>query len=89
MNTNYQTAAFAGCPASRLTLAPPLSLGAKPGALGLVATALLRGRELLQTLNRRWRKRHTGNGGPEMPPEDHAPRDSIWDDPELWMLMMH
>jgi hypothetical protein len=88
MSTNYQTAAFAGCPASRLTLAPPFGFGARLGALGLVLTALLRGRELLQTLNRRWRKRRTGNGGPGMPPEDHPTSDGIWDDPELWMLIM-
>ena len=88
MSANYQTSAFAGCPVSQLPLAPP-RLGASLGVLGAVAAALLRGRELLESLNRRWRNRRTGNGGPETPPEDHATRDSIWDDPELWMLMMH
>jgi hypothetical protein len=90
MSANYQTSAFAGCPASRLTPAPPLGLGARLGALGPVATALLRGRELLERFGRRRRKRPAENGGSETPPpEDHPTNDRIWDDPELWMLMMH
>ena len=88
MSTNYQTAAFAGCPASRLPLAPPLGLGAGLGGLGAVAAALLRSREFFERLSHRWHRRPAGNGGPGMPPEDHPMSDSIWDDPVLWMLIM-
>lgn len=33
-------------------------------------------------------QRQTVGGGPSDPPED-ACHDSIWDDPCLWMLMLH
>jgi hypothetical protein len=69
--------------------ASPRGLAANLAALGPVAAALLRVRELREALNQRWFKRPSGNGGPETPPEDHSTRNSIWDDPELWLLMMH
>jgi hypothetical protein len=88
MSAAYPTSAFVRLPAP--AFASPRGLGAGLGALGPVAAALLRLRELREALNRRWFKRPSGNGGPETPPEDHSRSDSIWDDPELWtMIMMH
>ena len=88
MSGPYPTFAFVRFPA--LVFASPRGLRASLAALGPVAAALLRLRELGEALNRRWFKRPSGNGGPETPPEDHSGSDSIWDDPELWMMItMH
>jgi hypothetical protein len=53
------------------------------------AAALLRVRQLLEVVKRTWRQHPVGSGGPGMPPQDNPERSSIWDDPELWLLMMH
>ncbi|MGC2304237.1 hypothetical protein [Candidatus Binatus sp.] len=86
MSATYPTSAFVSLPAP--AFASPRGLGAGLAALGPVAAALLRLRELHDALNRRWFKRPSGNGGPETPPEDHSGSDSIWDDSELWMMIM-
>ena len=88
MSATYKTPAFLGLPAP--AFASPRGLGVGLAALGPAAAALLRLGELRDALNRRWFKRPSGNGGPETPPEDHSGSDSIWDDPELWMMItMH
>jgi hypothetical protein len=86
MSANYR-ASVVGWPA--LPLASRRGLNPNLAALRSAASALHRGRRLLETLDRAWRKRFAGNGGPQMPPEDRPTSDSIWDDPMLWMLMMH
>ena len=84
MNTIWQRPVFAGVAGPRLLHdSTPRRAG-----LGPVAAALSRVRQWLDGYQRRRRQRPPGNGGSE-PPEDH-PRDiSIWDDPNLWMLMIH
>ena len=52
-----------------------------------VAGALLVVRQLQAALGTLWRNRHSGRGGPGIPPEDDQPRDSVWDDPELWKMI--
>ncbi len=75
--------------AAPLAFRPPSGLGASLAALGPVATARLRARQFLDALRGTHKKRPNGSGGPGGPPEtDPAPRDP-WDDPALWMLMMH
>ena len=87
MSVIHSQPAFANLPAPAFAL--PCALGAKLAALGPVAAALLRVRELREALSRGCFRRRPENGGPETPREDHSQSDSIWDDPELWMLMMH
>jgi hypothetical protein len=71
-------------------LVPPRGLGAKLSVLGSAATALLKGRRLLKALRGLPRgKLPAGSGGPPEPAEKCPATGSIWDDPALWMLMMH
>jgi hypothetical protein len=91
MRANCQAAsAFAGWPAPGLNFARPRSLGTGWAAAGAVAAVLLRGRQWLEVLKQR-RCRGPGRGdGPQEPSHDRFDTDSIWDDPELWlMIMMH
>ena len=75
--------------AAPLAFRPPSGLGPSLAALGPVATARLRARQFLDALRGTHKKRAPGSGGPGKPPEaDPTPRDP-WDDPALWMLMMH
>jgi hypothetical protein len=73
--------------------AAPLAFRPTPGlietlaAFAPVATARLGVQRLLAAFRGTGRKRPAG--GPGEPPEDHAISDSPWDDPALWMLMMH
>lgn len=88
MSANYQTAsAVEGWP----ELAPVLAPLRRGGAAlpGMALTAFLRVRQLLEAFRRPHREPPGGGGGPETPPEDQPQYDSIWDDPVLWMLMMH
>ena len=58
--------------------------------LGARATAvLLRVRHLLELVKGTRRQHLVGSGGPETPPQDNPESSSIWDDPALWLLMMH
>jgi hypothetical protein len=68
-----------------LAFRPPRGLA----ALGLAATARLRARQFLDALRGAPKKRPTGSGGPGEPPETDAAPYGHWDDPALWMLMMH
>lgn len=70
-------------------LAPPGGLDSSPAQLGPVGTAAIRVRRFLEALKDARRKCPAGRPGPEEPREEHAAADSIWDDPSLWMLMLH
>ena len=66
-------------------------------AVGPVAAALHRVGELFRAIRGTRRELTPGSGGPGEPPEQRPqdddpwddPRDSPWNDPALWMLMMH
>jgi hypothetical protein len=55
--------------------------------LGFAATALFRIREFLAAFKDRRPKPPAGGGSEE--PAEEPPRDTLWDDPALWMLMLH
>jgi hypothetical protein len=63
--------------------------GGEPAALGPIATARLRARQFVDALRGTHKKRPAGSGGPGKPPEADAVSYGPWDDPALWMLMMH
>ena len=88
MNTDCQAAlGNADWGAAPLAFAPPRGLVASFKQLGPVATALLKVRLLLAALKG---GRRPNPGEPEEPREPEGdPRDSPWDDPALWMLIMH
>jgi hypothetical protein len=94
ISANWAAAAAAASP---LALLPPDGLDASLGLLGPVEAARAKARQWLTALTRtmRWRRNRKPSGGggrrrDPLPPDDE--RDtagSIWDDPALWMLMMH
>ena len=75
--------------AAPLAFEPPCGLAASLAALGPVATTRLRARQLLEAVRGRNRKHPAGSGGPNEPPDTDSSPYSPWDDPALWMLMMH
>jgi hypothetical protein len=75
--------------AAPLAFRPPRGLAASLTALGPAATARLRARQFLEALRGRHRKRPAKSGGPGEPPAADPIPCSHWDDPALWMLMMH
>lgn len=82
MSSQYQRAAGSATP---LAFAPwGLVAGVKQ--LGPMTTARLKLRLLFDALRGK-RQRPPRGGGPDKP-ESEQP-DSPWDDPALWMLMMH
>jgi len=71
-------------------LAPRRGVGPGPWLLRSLAAAFRHKRQMLEALQRSWLQRPTGNGGPSAPREDQQEAyDSIWDDPLLWLMMMH
>jgi hypothetical protein len=64
-------------------------LAASLSALGPAATVRLRARQLIDALRGADKKPPTGSGGPGEPPESDPAPYGYWDDPALWMLMMH
>jgi len=82
MSTLYRRPAFAGLPELGSTHG---RIPGRPG-FGRVAAALLRSRQWLDGLRRR---RRAPGGGGSQPPDDQPRSVSIWDDPDLWMLMIH
>ncbi len=90
MSTICQTASgLAQCSAAPLALKPPRSLSESLAGLGTLATARLRARQFVEALRGKHRKRPVGSGGPsERPEADPAPYNH-WEDPVLWILMMH
>jgi hypothetical protein len=87
MSSNYPTVALG--PLRLPTLTPLRRVNVTPTAQGWITTALLKVQRLLVERDSTWRKRFAGNGGGEPPPQEQPPGESIWDDPALWMLMMH
>jgi hypothetical protein len=89
MSVNYHVAAG---PSAPLRLAPSPGFIWRPIGPRPVKMVLLRVRLLLETLKKAKHNRRPGNR-PERPrreePENYSESDSIWDDPALWMLMMH
>ncbi len=85
MSATCQTAPEMVAP---LAFRPPPGLAASLAALGPVATARLRLRQLLSVIAGTHRRR-PGGGDPNGPPEDRRAEDNYWDDPALWMLMLH
>ena len=71
--------------AAPLAFRPPSGLG----AFGPVATARLRARQFIEALRGAHKKRPAGSGGLGKPPEADPTPYGPWDDPALWMLMMH
>ena len=55
---------------------------------GFIAALRVRIRNFLEEISGRRRKPPSHNGGPDEPSEDASP-NSPWDDPALWMLMLH
>jgi hypothetical protein len=72
-----------------LAFRPPRGLVENLAALGPVATARLRVRRFLAALRGTHRKGPAGSGGSGEPPEADPTPYGYWDDPVLWMLMMH
>ena len=92
MSAICQTASgFTRCCAAPIAFGSPRGLATKfLAALGPVATARLRARQLLEALRGPHRNRPARSGGPgEPPPGTDSSPYSLWDDPALWMLMMH
>jgi hypothetical protein len=88
MSVNCQaTSAIADWPMSEPAPVTQRGIGSGTSLPRPVATAFRKTRQMLAVL-RAWHQRPTGNGGPEVPWEDPDARDSIWDDPMLWVLIM-
>jgi hypothetical protein len=66
----------------------PRSLFADPSKPGFAARARAGIRRFFATIDGRGTKTPAGTGGPGAPPEEPL-SNTVWDDPALWMLMMH
>jgi hypothetical protein len=66
----------------------PRSLFADPSKPSFAARARTRIRRFFATTDGRGTKTPAGTGGPGAPPEEPL-SNTVWDDPALWMLMMH
>jgi hypothetical protein len=75
--------------AAPLAFRPPRGLAASLGAFGAGVTARLRARQFIEALRGAHKKCPGGSGGPGEPPESDPAPYGHWDDPALWMLMMH
>ena len=89
MSTNHSTAIGMvdwtdAAPPARAQPRNPFS---RLSGFGSATTALFRIREFLAAFKDRRPEPPVG-GDPDEPPED-APRANLWDDPALWMLMLH
>lgn len=90
MSAICQTASgLARWSAAAFAFRPPRGLAASLAALGPLATARLRARQFLETFRGADHQRPAGRGGPGEPPAADPTAWSHWDDPALWMLMMH
>jgi hypothetical protein len=61
---------------------------AYPSKPSLAASARTRIRRFFASIDGRGPKTHAGTGGPGELPEEPL-HYTVWDDPALWMLMMH
>jgi hypothetical protein len=66
----------------------PRNLLAAPSKLSLTARARIRIRGFFASIDGRGIQTRAGTGRPGEPPEEPL-RNTAWDDPALWMLMMH
>ena len=64
------------------------NLLAGPSKPSLTARARIRIRRFFASVDSRGIQTRAGTGGPGEPPEEPL-RNTVWDDPALWMLMMH
>ena len=87
--TSQPISAIVGWPIAEPGLAPQRGIGSGLQLLSSVAAVLRKKCQALEALQRSWLQRPTGNGGPPAPNGEDPVYDSIWDDPLLWMLMMH
>jgi hypothetical protein len=88
MSTNHSTAiGMLGWTDALPARVLPRNSFLRLSGLGFAATALFRIREFLAAFKDR-RPKPPAGGGPEEPAEE-PPRDTLWDDPALWMLMLH
>ncbi|HUC09942.1 MAG TPA: hypothetical protein VL985_05895 [Stellaceae bacterium] len=88
--TSHQPiSAIAGWPAAKPGLAPRHGNGSGPSLLNSIAAAFRRKCQIFKREQRIWRQPAAGNGGPPAPNAEQQVYDSIWDDPLLWMMMMH
>jgi hypothetical protein len=79
--------AVIGCTDAPLASTWPRSLFAdpKPSLAGSVRTRI---RRFFASIDGRGTKTRAGTGGPGEPPEEPL-HYTVWDDPALWILMMH
>jgi hypothetical protein len=89
MSTNHPKAlAVIGWTDAPLASIWPRSLFADPSKPSFAARARTRIRRLFASIDGRGTKTPAGTGGPGAPPEEPL-SNTVWDDPALWMLMMH
>jgi hypothetical protein len=89
MSTNRpKTLAVIGWANAPLASAWPRSPSADPPKPSLAASARIRIRRFFLSIDGRGTKTRAGTGGPGEPPEEPL-HNTVWDDPALWMLMMH
>ena len=80
--------AVIGWPDALLASTWPRSLFAGPSKPSLAASARIRIRRFFVSIDGRGTKTRARTGGPDEPPEEPL-HNTVWDDPALWMLMMH
>ena len=71
-----------------LALRPPRGRAESAAVFRPLATARLRARQFLQMLGGTQRQRPERSGDPGEPPEGN-PAYNDWDEPALWIMMMH
>jgi hypothetical protein len=84
MSANPKAFAVIGCTDAPLASTWPRSLFADPKP-GRTRTRI---RRFFASIDGRGAKIRAGTGGPGEPPEEPL-HYTVWDDPALWMLMMH
>ena len=83
-----KTVAVIGWTNAPLVSTWPRRLFARPPKRSLAASARLIIRRLFATINGGGTKPRAGTGGPGQQLEEPL-SNTVWDDPALWMLMMH
>jgi hypothetical protein len=89
MSANHPKAlAVIGWTDAPLASTRPRSLFADPSKPSFAVRARTGIRRFFATIDGRGAKTPAGTGGPGAPPEEPL-SNTVWDDPALWMLMMH